>query len=72
MCSLNGELYEKKTLLMYKRRVIPRSYCVEVTTCKSSRGQESYIRVLNVFFISKEYSILEKQKKSLISNFVVS
>ena len=42
------------------------SHCVDVTACKSSHGQESYLRVLNGIFISKEYSILEKQKKKYI------
>ena len=42
------------------------SHCVAVTVCKSSHGQESYLRVLNCIFISKEYSILEKQKKNLL------
>ena len=40
--------------------------------CKSSHGQESYLRVLNGIFISKEYSILEKQKKNLIPKSIVS
>ena len=47
MGSLNGEQYEE-TLLAYKRRVIQRSHHVKVTACKSLRGQESYLRVLNV------------------------
>ena len=38
----------------------------------SSHGQESYLRVLNGIFISKEYSILEKQKKNLIPKSIVS
>ena len=40
--------------------------------CKSSHGQESYLRVLNGIFISKEYNILEKQKKNLIPKSIVS
>ena len=48
------------------------SHCVAVTACKSSHGQESYLRVLNGIFISKEYSILEKQKKNLIPKSIVS
>ena len=45
---------------------------VAATACKSSHGQESYLRVLNGICISKEYSILEKQKKNLIPKSIVS
>ena len=38
------------------------SHCVEVTACIS----------YYLIFISKEYSILEKQKKNLIPKFIVS
>ena len=38
------------------------SHCVEVTACK----------FYYLIFISKEYSILEKQKKNLIPKFIVS
>ena len=48
------------------------SHCVAVTACKSSHGQESYLKILNGIFISKEYSILEKQNKNLISKSIVS
>ena len=48
------------------------SHCVAVTVCKTSHGQESYLRVLNGIFISKEYSILEKQKKNLIPKSIAS
>ena len=40
-------------LLFAYKRVIPRSHSVEVTACKSSHGQESYLRVLNVFLLAK-------------------
>ena len=48
------------------------SHCVAVTACKSSHGQESYLRVLDDIFISKEYSILEKQKKNLIPKTIIN
>ena len=68
MCSLKGE-YTKKTLA-YKRKVIPRSYCVEVTACKSSRGQEGYLRVLNVFLLAKNIAYLKNKRKVLLQNLL--
>ena len=53
-------------------KLLIKTVTVAVTACKSSHGQESYLRVLNGIFISKEYSILEKQKKNLIPKSIVS
>ena len=47
----------------YLLKLLIKIVTVAVTVCKSSHGQESYLRVLNGIFISKEYSILDKQKK---------
>ena len=52
-----------RVLFAYKR-VIPRSYCVEVTACKSSHGQESYLRVLNVFLLAKNIALTMTLKTS--------
>ena len=49
------------------------SHCVAVTACKIfiwTRDRVT-ITVLNGIFISKEYSILEKQKKNLIPKSIV-
>ena len=56
----------------YLLKLLIKTVTVAVTACKSSHGQESYLRVLNGIFISKEYSILEKQKKNLIPKSIVS
>ena len=56
----------------YLLKLLIKTVTVAVTACKSSHGQESYLRVLNGIFISKEYSILEKQKKNLIPKSAVS
>ena len=53
-------------------KLLIKTVTVALTACKSSHGQESYLRVLNGIFISKEYSILEKQKKNLIPKSIVS
>ena len=59
-------------LLAYKK-VIPRSHCVEVTACKSSHGQESYLRVLNVFLLAKNIAYWKKNKnKNFIPKSIVS
>ena len=56
----------------YLLKLLIKTVTVAVTACKSSHGQESYLSVLNGIFISKEYSILEKQKKNLIPKSIVS
>ena len=70
MCFLDGDT-EKRCRLAHKRRVIPRNHCVEVTACKSSRGQKSYLRVLDVFLLAKNIAYW-KNNKSLISKSIVS
>ena len=60
----------KKTLSAYKRRVIPRSHCVEVTACKSLRGQESYLRVLDVLLLAKNIAYWKNKNESILKSFV--
>ena len=56
----------------YLLKLLIKTVTVALTACKSSHGQESYLRVLNGLFINKDYSILEKQKKNLIPKSIVS
>ena len=44
------KLANSKTLLAYKRRVIPRSHCVEVTACKSSRDKRVTLEYSMYFY----------------------
>ena len=54
-----------RVLFAYKR-VIRRRHCVEVTACKSSHGQESYLRVLNVFLLAKNIANKKKNKRKIL------
>ena len=54
------------------KKKIPKSHCVEVTACKSSRGQESYLRVLKVFLLVKNIAYWKNKRKSFISKTIVS
>ena len=64
------KLANSKTLLAYKRRVIPRRHCVEVTACKFLRGQESYLRILNVFLLAKNITHWKNKSKVLFQNLL--
>ena len=58
-----------RVLFAYKR-VIPRSHCVEVTACKSSHGQGSYLRVLNIFLLAKNIAYWKNKRKILFQNLL--
>ena len=46
------------------------SHCVAVTACKSSHGQESYLRVLNVFLQAKNIAYWKNKRKILFQNLL--
>ena len=41
-----------------------------VTACKSSRGQKSYLRVLNVFLLAKNIACWKNKRKILLQNLL--
>ena len=47
------------------------SHCVAVTACQSSHGQESYLRVLNVFLLAKNIAYWKNKRKNLIPKSIV-